>query len=238
MVATKRIGPNSAVMTKAQVERKLDDRINALRKGFAKTQEEIQSLIIDISKHCIGLGSGDITRAARLVDALPRWARRADVISYWARFSPVNIMKDKDGAMKASLRSKSSDMYVEWNIPWAEVPENSFFAVIAAMKEPGFYTFEDAEMDVIKLAERHEKRLANKAKIVPDNMPAEQALALLSDDEKSKGFVVVREAEANNIRKLVMGLKKFHNDNKPKAAVQQLKAENEEKEEHRESAAA
>lgn len=140
--------------------------INAKIKSIATTGKKFNDLVhetmVMVAKHALTIGPdgimiGDVTGAARLVDAMPMSNRRSLVIDHFAQYTPIKVVKDaKSGAMRASLRKPEEKGYVDWNIEglelnrWDERPE--------VQNEPDILTYGAAKEAIFKLLQSLEKK--------------------------------------------------------------------------------
>lgn len=142
--------------------------INAKIKQISVTGKKFNDLIhetmVMVAKHALTIGPdgvmiGDVTGAARLVDAMPKSNRRSLVIDHFADYTPIKIVKDsKTGGIRASLRKPDEKGYVDWNIEglelnrWDERPE--------VQNEPDILTYGAAKDAIFKLLKSLETKAA------------------------------------------------------------------------------
>lgn len=140
--------------------------INAKIRSIATTGKKFNDLVHEtmlmVAKHATTIGPdgimiGDVTGAARLVDAMPMSNRRSLVIDHFAQYTPIKVTKDaKSGAMRASLRKPEEKGYVDWNIEgleanrWDERPE--------VQNEPDILTYDGAKDAIFKLLKSLDKK--------------------------------------------------------------------------------
>lgn len=140
--------------------------INAKIRSIATTGKKFNDLIHEtmlmVCRHATTVGPdgimiGDVTGAARLVDAMPMSNRRSLVIDHFAQYTPIKVTKDaKSGAMRASLRKPEEKGYVDWNIEgleanrWDERPE--------VQNEPDILTYDGAKDAIFKLLKSLDKK--------------------------------------------------------------------------------
>lgn len=132
--------------------------INATIKAVRATGKKFELLVQTGIEQCIQHAKdyGDCTGAARLVDAMPKSVRRAEVVAHFGEYSPIRIVPDaKTKLMKASLRKPEDELFRPWNVEG--VKQNPWFArkSITDAREPGMpYDISSAGADVISLADK------------------------------------------------------------------------------------
>lgn len=140
--------------------------INAKIKQISVTGKKFNDLVhetmVMVAKHALTIGPdgimiGDVTGAARLVDAMPMSNRRSLVIDHFAQYTPIKVVKDaKSGAMRASLRRPEEKGYIDWNVEglemnrWDERPE--------VQNEPDILTYSGAKDAIFKLLKSLDKK--------------------------------------------------------------------------------
>lgn len=106
--------PLSAEATSSKA---INDGIKLVVTNYQKANEHVQNVGLMILNHSKEFG--DCTGAARLVAAMPASARRAMVIDWFTKYSPISISKDGDG-FKASYRQKTDKLYHEFDLDGAK----------------------------------------------------------------------------------------------------------------------
>ncbi len=139
----------------------INKAIGLVKTSFAAAGTRVQDAMILVVQHAMTYG--DATGAARLVDAMPKSARRNLVINHFADYSPINVSKTKEGPMNATLRKVGTDKYVDWNLDGLKA--NRWDERAEVEKEPDMITLDGAKDAIYKLL----NSLETKAKKANDN---------------------------------------------------------------------
>lgn len=154
MARPKKSVGNGAVMSAATSNAAINATIKMVRTTGTKFNELVQKAIEQIIAH--GKEYGDVTGAARLVDAMPQSTRRNEVVNHFGDYSPIRIVKDqKTGLMKASLRKPDDAGYNDWNMDG--VKANPWFKrenlINRDNRELTAFDFDAADKRVVDLAD-------------------------------------------------------------------------------------
>lgn len=149
--------------TKATNLRKIDTAIAAIGRSGTKLNNDIHATAMMILRHANEYG--DCTRAAFLVDAMPKSHRRGLLINWFAASSPISIAKSaKSGLMKAHFRKPDNTHYNPFDIDKADA--TPFFAMPEAEREQlpmDYTTFHGKIVDFMKAMEKRADKIANDA---------------------------------------------------------------------------
>ena len=137
----------------------INTTIKAIKSATTKVRALIQTGIVQCIEH--GKTFGDVTGAARLVDAIPQEMRRAEVVKHFSDYSPIRIVTQGRGKpMKASLRKQDDQGYNDWNVegvkanPWYERDA----IARADQRDLAPFDVDNAEKRVIDLAHLFERK--------------------------------------------------------------------------------
>ena len=136
--------------------------IKAVRVSADKYNNIVQEAIVAIVIHANDYR--DCTGAARLLEAMPRSNRRQLVVDHFAQYSPINVMRDKDGNFKASLRkpfhdkeeTKPNKAYNPFNIDG--VRANKWFERPEAERLPDVISYDSIRSGILKMLESNLKK--------------------------------------------------------------------------------
>lgn len=108
-----------AVSAEASSSKAINDAIKVVVTNYKTANEHVQKVGVMILRHSETYG--DCTGAGRLVAAMPASARRAMVVDWFTKHSPIRISQDKEnGGFKASYRDKNDKLYHVFDIAAAE----------------------------------------------------------------------------------------------------------------------
>ncbi len=133
--------------------------IKNVKESFNKSADLVQKAMIMVVEHAMAYG--DCTGAGRLVDAMPKSARRALVINHFADYSPILIRKVKDSElMNSTLGGKDANGNQKpWNLEGLKA--NRWDQRAEVHNEPDILTFDTAKDNVFKMLNSLEKKAAN-----------------------------------------------------------------------------
>lgn len=146
----------------------IDKGIAWVRSTGAKFDAMVHAIAVAILVHA--KDTGDCSRMAKLVEAMPRSSRRAALIRWTTAFSPVAVTQDKTkGTFRAKLRRVGDKNYNPFNIDgaranpyydWDKSEDNALAALLVAA---------DANDKIIKLADYLENKV-NEGKVKADQI--------------------------------------------------------------------
>lgn len=147
--------------TEKESAKAINRMIGAIPAAYTKVNVMVQNTIVAIIGHCAQYG--DCSAAARLVDAMPKSARRSAVIDHFGDYSPIRVVKDaKTGNMRANLRKPEDKLYRDYNLDG--VRANNWFERASLDKEEEIVTvgvIKDLIWAAIKRAEKKAGTLTN-----------------------------------------------------------------------------
>jgi hypothetical protein len=147
----------------------IDKGIKWVRSTGAKFDAMVHGIAVAIIVHA--KDTGDCSRMAALVTALPKSARRAALIRWATHFSPINVSQDKKtGAFRSKLRRIGDKNYNPFNVDgarvnpyydWDKSEDNALAALLIAA---------DVNDNVLKMADRFQSKLDD-GKVAPADVP-------------------------------------------------------------------
>ncbi len=143
----------TTVISEQTSSKAMNAKIKLVRTAGTKYNNLVHDCAMTIIRHAFAYG--DCTGASRLMDAMPKSARRALLVTWFQRYSPINVTVTKDGA-KASYRLETSKQYNPFDIdgadnnPWHSLPE--------AEREPELFTLGAFNEEVEKFLVRMEHK--------------------------------------------------------------------------------
>lgn len=144
-------------------------------------------------------GSGDCTRAVKLVRAMPASFRREMMIEWFRKYSPIRI-KLSDNGDACGYDPKYKALSPEDKIAWWRIEDantDPFYEIAGRTPETKVLSFEDLMKMVEGMAKRIEKK-ANDGEIDPKDVEAAHALSAAIAKvhvRRSHGKVVSNDTE-------------------------------------------
>lgn len=148
----------------------MDEGIKWVRTTGQKFDQYVHLIAVAIVSHA--KDSGDCSRALRLVEAMPRSARRAALIRWFTAFSPISVTFHNDvKKRRVGLRKPDMKNFNEFNIEgatanpyyeWDKSEDNALAALLG---------IGDFNEKIISLADRIEKNITD-GKVKPEDSDA------------------------------------------------------------------
>ena len=144
----------------------IDSRIGDVKRLGTEYNQFIHETAMMIVRHAAPKelddcqGSGDCTRAVKLVRAMPASMRRTTLIAWFAKYTPIRI-KLSDNGDKCEFDPKykklaKAEKLLQWDVPGAA--EEPFYDVAEATPEEKTYDF----LALMKMVERLSKQIEKK----------------------------------------------------------------------------
>ena len=175
------------MITEQTSSKALNGKIRLVRNSYGKAGTYVQDAIVAIIAHARDYN--DCTGAARLVDAMPKSARRSLVIDHFADYSPIRVVKDaKTGLMKASLRKPEDGLYKAFDVQG--VAANRWDERAGVEKEPDIFDFTNArEMfyKMLKSAEKRAEKSTDKDAILAMVSSIRSAIPVVANENDEQG---------------------------------------------------
>lgn len=163
----------------------------------------------EISDDC--QGSGDCTRAVKLVRDMPASMRRTTLIAWFTEYTPIRI-KLSDNGDKCEFDPKYKKLSKEDKLGWwklEEAAETPFYDIAERVPEEKSYDFAALLKMVERLGSQIQKKV-DEGKVKPEDVPS--ALALVTavsglkvervkptaDNENSSGSIDANDTPAPN----------------------------------------
>jgi hypothetical protein len=113
-----------AFISKLNTGAGMDDGIKWIRSTGAKFDATVHAVAVAIMRHA--KENGDCSRALKLVQAMPKSARRAALINWFGHFSPINVTMAKEAKdCRVGLRKPDAKNYMPYDLDGASA--NPYF---------------------------------------------------------------------------------------------------------------
>lgn len=134
----------------------MDKAINWVRGNGVRFDAVVTTLAVAIMQHA--KDHGDCSRALRLVEAMPASARRAALIQWFGKYSPIAVTYAKEAdKRRVGLRKPGTQGYNAFNIDAAR--EHPYYEKQVANEEAALFGLEDFNEKILRLADFADKRL-------------------------------------------------------------------------------
>ena len=153
----------------------INSNIKLISRNYAKVNGLVQDTAVAIIAHC--QATGDATAALRLVQAMPKSARRGLVIDFFAKYSPIgmNVANGKVGLHKPEAKA-----YNPFDVDGARA--NPWYEGEKADKEDlPDTTLEAANKMIFAVAAKLQKNLDDGRVAANDVEPIKAQIALLKE---------------------------------------------------------
>jgi len=169
--------------------KKINANIKLIAGNYAKVNKLVQDTAVGILVHA--KDTGDCTAALRLVQAMPKSARRGLLINWFGKYSPIGMNVN---AGKVGFHKPGGKLYNPFDIDAARM--NNWFEGAEADKEnlPDT-TLEEANKMIFAVAAKLQKKLDNGDVAENDRVAVAARIAAL----KELGRAAVAQAKQDNI---------------------------------------
>lgn len=151
----------------------IDKNITYIKTTGKNVQQRIHDTAVMIMEH--SANHGDCSRALTLVQAMPKGMRRALVVKWFDKFSPIaiNIVDKRPNDSSVRIRKMDSKKYVPYNLAGAKaVP---WYTIEPEVMPDNTWDEDAVNAKVISLATSLENRLKD-GRIAPDAVERTRAL--------------------------------------------------------------
>lgn len=168
-------------ITEQASSKAINASINMVRKHFAKGNELIHTTACMVIEHASKFG--DVTGAARLVNALPKSSVRRGIVAKWFSLHSPIIVEIKGGEYKAhKAGEKNTKVCQTWEVERARA--NPFWDMPEAQKEETFLTSEDFNESLARLISRYSNAIKENKIAANDVEKVKASLARLASFER------------------------------------------------------
>lgn len=165
-------------ITQQASSKAINKAIDKVRKHFATGNDLIHATACMVIEHAANFG--DVTGAARLVNALPKSSIRRSIIAKWFGVHSPIVCEIKGGEFTAhKAGEKNTKVCQTWEVEQARA--NPFWDMPEAQKDEVLFTAEDITESISRLISRYSKAVKDKKIAVNDEEKVKSLILKLSD---------------------------------------------------------
>jgi hypothetical protein len=168
--------------------KKINSNIKLIAGNYAKVNALVQTTAVAIIEH--SMQHGDCTPALRLVQAMPKSARRGLLINWFAKYSPIGMNVNSG---KVGLHRPEAKLYRPYDLEGAKA-NNWFEGAEANNENLPDTTLEEANKMIFAVAKKLQKKLDDGSVPATDRQAVEARIAALT----ALGRAAVKMTKQNN----------------------------------------
>lgn len=203
---------NTTVISAASSSKKINSQIDKLSKNASDLNNDVQDIILMVFEHATGVGSGDVTGMARLINRLPDNFDKLGIVKFCQKCSPIRFTKGKIGensTYSCSLikenetKRDGTSLYVPWNLDYAKAHKWYEVSADRMKRQLDWYTANSAIDAVDKQIASFERMLKSQIEVDKTEVEVDgkkvtqiQYADRVPDDEKGYIRAIIQQLRA------------------------------------------
>lgn len=144
---------NTVTISAEASSKKINSAIDKVAKAGHDVNDTVQDVILMVLEHAVGVGQGDVTGMARLINRLPDNFDKLGIVKFCQKCSPIRFNKVKVGEnstyscsliKEGEQRRDGTSLYVPWNLDWARAHKWYTINADRMKRQLDFYTANSA----------------------------------------------------------------------------------------------